>query len=153
MVDFKKLKENKSRAKPIDPIEIFNYLPKGENINDLWSGQAEALKNWYGRRNNKDVILKLNAGGGKTLVGLLIAQSIANETKGSILYLCPTTQLKNQTYGLAKEYGFNCSIYERGMRFENDFLGGDSILIATYAALFNGFSKFGTCLAPPESLA
>jgi replicative superfamily II helicase len=144
MVDFKKLKENKSRDKPIDPIEIFHYLPKGENINDLWSGQAEALKNWYERRNSNDIIIKLNTGGGKTLVGLLIAQSIANELKGSILYLCPTTQLKNQTYKLAREYGFECSTYERGTRFDNNFLRGESILIATYAALFNGKSRFGT---------
>lgn len=143
MVDFKKMKEIRSSTKSIDPIEIFHRLPKGEGINDLWSGQAEALKTWHENRNDRDIIIKLNTGGGKTLVGLLIAQSVANETNGPILYLCPTRQLMNQTYQLGKEYGFRCHTYQRSMIFGNDFLNGEDILIATYAALFNGKSRFG----------
>jgi replicative superfamily II helicase len=144
MVDFKKLRAERSTSKAVDPIEIFQRFPKTETINDLWSSQAEALIDWNKRRKDKDVVIKLNTGGGKTLVGLLIAQSISNETDGSTLYLCPTRQLVDQTYDLATHYGFRSSKYEGSADFDNDFLTGKNILIATYAALFNGKSKFRT---------
>ena len=37
MVDFKKLRESKSKPKPIHPREIFNSLPKPPGINDLYA--------------------------------------------------------------------------------------------------------------------
>lgn len=144
MVDFKKLIKNGSVQRPIDPIEIFRRLPRPAQISDLWSSQAEALRTWHERRNERDIIIKLNTGGGKTLVGLLIAQSIMNETGGSALYLCPTRQLMQQTFEASKEYGFKTSTYKPGNDLDDDFLSGKSILIATYYALFNGWSKFGT---------
>ena len=50
-----------------------------------------------------DAIVKLHTGGGKTLVGLLIALSSMEEKKGPVLYLTPTTQLVEQTIEKAKE--------------------------------------------------
>jgi superfamily II DNA or RNA helicase len=114
MVDFSKLrKERGVPLKPIDPFELFRRLPRSNrelNINDLWQSQAEVLKEWNSKRDNKDIIIKLNTGGGKTLVGLIIAQSIINQTKGSVLYLCPTTQLTKQTLGLANDYGIKTTV-------------------------------------------
>ena len=49
--------------------------------------------------NDRDIVIKLNTGGGKTLVGLLIAQAIINERQGPVLYLCPTGQLQGQNLG------------------------------------------------------
>jgi len=144
MVDFGKKRKEKGTAKPIDPIELFRRLPMTSDINDLWNSQAEALRQWNDKRNDRDVIIKLNTGGGKTLVGLLIGQSIVNETQGSVLYLCPTRQLKKQTFKLSAEYGFNCVMFESGIDLPDDFLTGKSIMIATYSALFNGLTKFGT---------
>ena len=143
MVDFKKLRKDKAYSVPSDPIEIFRRLPKSPGINDLWNSQAEALREWYSRRNDKDVVIKLNTGGGKTLVGLLIAQSIMNECHGPTLYLCPTTQLVDQTLALAKQYGIRAVPYERDENLHEDFFRGSSMMVATYAALFNGQSKFG----------
>ena len=68
MVDFKKLRESKAKPKPINPREIFNALPKPPGINDLYASQAEVLDNWFARRNEQDVVVKLHTGGGKTLV-------------------------------------------------------------------------------------
>jgi CRISPR/Cas system-associated endonuclease/helicase Cas3 len=47
----------------------------------------------------------MNTGGGKTLVGLLIAQSIVNEIKGRVLYVCPNNQLVEQTIARSHEIG------------------------------------------------
>jgi len=67
------------QAAPIDPLRIFQRLPKPPHINDLWESQSDALRLWTTRRNQNDLVIKLNTGGGKTLVGLLIGQALLNE--------------------------------------------------------------------------
>jgi Superfamily II helicase len=144
MVDFKKLIEEKSQTKVIDPIEIFRRLPKPSGINDIYTSQEQVLREWFQRRNEKDIVIKLHTGGGKTLVGLLIAQSIMNELHEPVLYLCPTIQLVNQIVGKSIEYGIPSVAYEKGKQgLPKAFLAANSVLIGTYETLFNGKSKFG----------
>lgn len=143
MVDFKKLRENKAQSAIIDPIDIFRHLPKPAGINDVYTSQAQVLEEWYSRRNEKDIIIKLHTGGGKTLVGLLIAKSILIETHEPVLYLCPTTQLVEQIISKSEEYGLPCISYEKGVPLQDDFLAARKPLVCTYEALFNGRSKFG----------
>jgi superfamily II DNA helicase RecQ len=109
LVDFNKLRSQRPQSKPIDPIEIFLRLPKASGIDDLWNSQAEALRTWFERRAERDLIVKLNTGGGKTLVGLLAAQSIINE-RGPVLYLSPNNLLVDQTLRMASEYGIPSAI-------------------------------------------
>ena len=66
MVDFNKLRTQKIKSKAIDPIEIFRRLPKPPGINNLYTSQAEVLQAWFGRRTERDTVLKLHTGGGKT---------------------------------------------------------------------------------------
>ncbi|MFU1980817.1 hypothetical protein [Bordetella hinzii] len=80
MVDFAQLRTQKKKATQTEPLEIFRRLPKPPGINDLYTSQAEVLDTWYQRRKQRDIVLKLHTGGGKTLVGLLMAQSTINET-------------------------------------------------------------------------
>lgn len=142
MVDFRKLRSKMKNSSPIEPYDIFKRLaPKG--INDLWHSQQVILSEWFSRRNEKDLVIKLNTGGGKTIIGLLIAQSIINETKGSVLYLCPTNQLVSQTIDKANQYGINVIQYVAGQGIPQGFKSGNCIMIATYSALFHGMSKFG----------
>ena len=88
MFDFSALESDLSQKEIIDPIEIFREMPKPKGFNDLYSSQADVLRDWFNKRQNKDNILKLHTGGGKTLVGLLIAKSILNESKKPVVYLC-----------------------------------------------------------------
>lgn len=143
MVDFAKLRTQKNKATPIDPLEIFRRLPKPLGINDLYTSQAEVLSSWFEDRNDRDTVLKLHTGGGKTLVGLLIAQSTMNETKESVLYLAPTTQLVNQTIEKAQNLGISAVPYQKGKELNDSFINAKSVMVATYQALFNGKSKFG----------
>ena len=144
VVDFKKLREaNKQRA-AIDPLEIFRRLPKSPRIKDLYGSQAEVLAAWFdGRNKQRDHVIKLHTGGGKTLVGLLVAQSILNETSEPVLVICPNNQLVQQTLDKAEEYSISADPYEKGKPLSDDFLNGKSVLIGTYSSLFNGLSKFG----------
>ncbi|RUQ27881.1 MAG: DEAD/DEAH box helicase [Candidatus Competibacteraceae bacterium] len=143
MVDFEKLRTKKKKAKVIEPLEIFRRLPKPPGINDLYTSQAEVLHAWFDHRKEHDIVLKLHTGGGKTLVGLLIAYSILNETGEPVLYLAPTVQLVKQTLEKAKMHGVPAVAYELGQPLNDDFINGNAIMVGTYKALFNGRSKFG----------
>jgi replicative superfamily II helicase len=143
MVDFKKLRAAKPQTTVIDPVEIFRRLPKPPGITDLYVSQAEVLTEWFARRNERDVVVKLHTGGGKTLVGLLIAQSILNETKEPVLYVCPTVQLVDQTLAKAGEYGISAVPYVKKEDFAEEFTGARGVMVCVYQALFNGNSRFG----------
>ena len=143
MVDFAKLKTEKKRVKPIEPLEIFRRLPKPAGINDLYTSQAEVLETWFQRRTQRDAVVKLHTGGGKTIVGLLMGQSILNEMHEPVLYLAPTTQLVAQTLEKAKALGIAAVGYQNGKPLDDNFLNGKALMVATYKALFNGKSKFG----------
>lgn len=141
--DFSKIKAKKKEIGPIDPIELFQKLKVTDpNINDLWLAQGDALREWHRNRDTNDIGVVLNTGAGKTLVGLLIAQSLVNETKGSVLYACSSIQLVEQTTEKAKGYGLDVTTYYRG-EYNNDlFRKGEAPCITTYQALFNGRSVF-----------
>ncbi len=143
MVDFKKLRESKSKPKPIHPREVFNSLPKPPGINDLYASQAEVLDAWFGRRSDRDIVIKLHTGGGKTLVALLMAQSLMNELGGPVIYLTPTNQLVDQVIAKSKDYGVPAIRYVSGQPIASEFLDGKAVLIGNYNTLFNGRSKFG----------
>lgn len=143
MVDFAKLKTKKNKSTPIEPLEIFRRLPKPAGINDLYVSQAEVLDTWFQRRTQRDTVVKLHTGGGKTLVGLLMAQSTINESNEPVLYLTPTRQLVTQTLAKAKALGIAAVPYQPGQPLNDAFLNGKAIMVGTYKALFNGRSKFG----------
>lgn len=141
MVDFKKLASKKPTPVPTEPKRIFERLPKPAGVNDLWETQGRVLDLWQSRRGEKDIVLKLNTGGGKTLVGMLICQAMMNERRESALYLCANNQLVDQTIAKAREFGFSVDRYGSGP-LPASFLNGEAILVGTYRSLFHGFSKF-----------
>jgi replicative superfamily II helicase len=143
LVDFKKLRESKAKPKPVNPREIFNALPKPPGINDLYASQAEVLDNWFVRRDEQDVVVKLHTGGGKTLVALLMAQSVMNEIGEPVLYLAPTNQLVGQVLAKSREYGISVQPYTKGQPLPAEFYDGKSVLVGAYETLFTGRSKFG----------
>lgn len=145
MPDFKRLLSEQSNTRSANPRDIFNRLVKPAYMRDLLPGQVEVLDGWWNQRNERDNIIKQNTGGGKTLVGVLIAESTKIELGGSVLYLCPNKQLVDQTIANAAEVGIRAEefVAGAGVKLPPRFLSGESMLVASYAALFNGRSKFG----------
>lgn len=145
MVDYKKFLSQSKEEGSTDPFEIFNRLGVTDKINDLYQSQREVLAEWNNRRDQRDLVVKLHTGGGKTLVGMLIGASIMNETKKGVLYLVPNNQLAEQVFNRASGYGFPVARFNDGSSdpISDDFLKGKKILVATYKALFNGKSRFG----------
>ena len=132
-----------SSKKSIDPLEIFEKLTLRGSIENIWEPQAKALKKWHKNRTDSDVVLQMNTGGGKTLVGLLMAQSLANEKKGRVLYVCPNNQLVEQTVDQAKEVGLSpATRYKSGWHDREGFESGNVFCVTNYATVFNGKSIF-----------
>lgn len=141
--DFSGISIKESSPAPIDPIDIFRTTSVSDsNINDLWLAQGDALRKWHQERKCSDVSVVLNTGAGKTLVGLLIAQSLVNETSRKVLYACASIQLVEQTAEKAGGYGLDTTMY-----FSREFSGDGydrcvTPCITTYQALFNGKTRF-----------
>jgi hypothetical protein len=142
-IDFSKLKAAPKQERLIDPIAIFQRLRVTDaSINDLWLAQGDALREWHKKRNETDVAISLNTGAGKTLVGLLIGQSLVNEMRSTVIYACSSIQLVLQTAKKAEGYGLPSTTYVRG-EFSNDLSAkGEAVCLTTYQALFNGKSRF-----------
>ncbi len=142
--DFSKLNAASQQTKPVDPIEIFQGAAITDgNINDLWLGQGDALREWHANRDKEDVAVVLNTGAGKTLVGLLIAQSLVNETRRQVVYACSSIQLVEQTATKAEGYGLPAATYYRQQFSQGDsYHRAEAPCVTTYQALFNGWSRF-----------
>src|SRR6266568_588426 len=126
------------RSAIVSPMAIFKSLTLRGTVQNVWGPQAEALTAWHDKyRNESDVVIQMNTGGGKTLVGLLIAQSLVNETKGKVLYVCPTTQLVEQVASKAAECGIPVTTYMQGQWINGQvFDTSTGPCITNYAAVF-----------------
>lgn len=142
--DFNSLSRPSSAKRPTNPIEIFRGSPAlVETPNDLWQGQSKALELWHADRTSRDVLISLHTGAGKSLVGLLIAQSLVNEGVEKVLYVCATNDLVNQTSReVATKLGFRHST-RMGGRFSNEsYSTGEGFCLTNYQALFNSRTVF-----------
>lgn len=125
----------------IDPEEIFRRQASGKN---LWIGQGDILRAWHEKRDKNDILITMDTGMGKTIVGLLIAHSIMNKKNKKVVYLCASKQLVEQTVQEASDLGIKTVSYTLGKYSTNefDFHECRAPLVTTYQALFNGKSKF-----------
>src|SRR6266478_2386857 len=133
----------KKRSKETNPLKIFETLTLRGTVENIWDPQSEALRSWDSARDKKDVVIEMNTGGGKTLIGLLISQSLVNETAGQVLYVCPTIQLVEQAEARARECGLEvATYYNSNWTNEQIFSGAWGPCITNYKAVFNGKSIF-----------
>lgn len=142
---FKKINEQQKNevVLPSEPIDLFYSLKKEKDFAFLRDAQNEVLSEWYKRKDEKNLLIKMNTGAGKTLVGLLILYSKMLETKKKCLFLCPDKQLVNQVLEQSKNYSIpTCTFDEDENDFPEEFLNNEAILITTVQKLFNGKNKF-----------
>ena len=144
-IDFKKKLSTRTIAPKTDPIELYGTLDRKSVAGPLRPAQKAILSEWYtNRRNDKDLIIKLHTGEGKTLVGLLLLQSQLNSKNGPCLYICPNKYLVKQVCAEADKFGIPYCIFDQNNEIPNDFLSGAKILITYVHKVFNGRSIFGT---------
>lgn len=138
-IDFSKLTSTFNQT-VIEPRDIFMALPKKANIygypRDV---QTEVWKQWFAKRNEKNTIIKMNTGSGKTVVGLTILQSCLNEGKGPAVYVVPDNLLREQVIEEATKLGIRVTSDEGDYYFRNK----EAILVINIHKLVNGMSVFG----------
>ena len=124
-----------------DPQKLFQALPnKDPAYSYLRDVQGEVLKAWDGQRMKvRDVVVKMNTGGGKTTVGLLMLRSCLNESVRPAAYFCPDNYLCSQVIREASKLGLRITDDPRSIEYQS----GDAILVAPIHVLINGKSKFG----------
>jgi hypothetical protein len=139
-IDFGRLGGAGDSETVLAPRQIFSVLPSNRSrypyLRDV---QAEVLQDWFGRRTENSLTLKMNTGSGKTVVGLLILKSCMNEGVGPAVYVSPTPYLLQQVAAEAVDLGID---YTQDPRTPA-FLRGRSILLANIHKLVNGKSVFG----------
>ena len=93
MVNFERLISRANQPVVVEPRSLFQTLQTDNQYEYLRDVQGDVLDEWYRRRDEKDLVIKMNTGSGKTLFGLVILWSRLKEKKGPALYLCPNTHL------------------------------------------------------------
>ncbi len=133
----------RKRSTAVDPIQIFNSLTMRGTIKDIWGSQKDALREWQENRKQPDTQFEMTTGGGKTLVGLLAAQSLVNEGIGKVIFVCPTNQLVEQASRRAAECSIPVAAYGDGKWTHREIYDeARGCCITNYAAVFHPWSKF-----------
>jgi Helicase C-terminal domain len=101
--------------------------------------QGDVLGKWHASPKERDAVIKMNTGGGKTTVGLLLLKSCLNEGVGPAVYVAPDHYLCSQVEKEASDLGLKTTLDPRSA----DFQAGRAILIAPIHVVFNGMSRFG----------
>lgn len=144
MVNFKNKLKEKQLEKKTDPIELYKTLDRKSVAGPLRPAQESILSQWFDfHKDDRDLIVKLHTGEGKTLIGLLILQSRINMGEGPCLYVCPNRYLVEQVRLEAEKFGIQHEILLDEHELNHDFLSGNKILITHVQKVFNGKSIFG----------
>ena len=144
-INFSKL-QSSSNNTSIHPRDIFMALPrKNKNYGYPRDVQTEVWKQWFDKRSEKNIIIKMNTGSGKTVVGLTILQSCLNEGKGPAIYVVPDNFLIKQVCDEATKLGIKVAYDNEGVKGEDDyyFKNNKAILVTNIHKLVNGKSVFG----------
>jgi len=129
--------------RPESPEALFRSLrPRDRTVRDLLLRQGDALRAYTQLSGSEtDVAIELTTGGGKTLVGLLIAEWRRRSLGQRVAYLCPTVQLARQVASKAEDYGLDVVTLVRGQAsWEGDFTRfqrAQAIAVTGYHQVFN----------------
>lgn len=145
MIDFKKYGSGGGKG-PLDPtdlLSLFESLDRKTSHTELRKAQIESLQALTASRGQRDHVLKVSTGAGKTTVGLLYLRSHAIEKKQAAVYLCPNAQLVGQVLEEAASLGLRAVSYGGGERHPDAAgVSGEAILVCTYKKLFTANTTF-----------
>ena len=142
MVNFRDLVSKRGQTQVIEPRALFQTLAREKQYEYLRDVQGDVLDEWHMRRTEQDLVIKMNTGSGKTLVGLLLLWSKLKEGKGPALYLCPNNHLVSQVRNEADRLGIKHLDFGSDNQFPIEFHESTGILVTTIQKLINGLSVF-----------
>ena len=130
---------NQVNSVPVDPKEIFDLSHYGY-LRSVQQEVFDSVKSMEESDNqtNSNIIIKMNTGSGKTVVGLVLLKSYLNRQKGKAVYIVPDNYLTKQVIEESKKLGITCTDDVDDFSFSS----GKSILVTNISTLVNGKSKF-----------
>lgn len=138
-MDFGRLLSQESESAPVEPRALYGSLPgKAAGYGYLRDVQGQVLTAWDSRRDERDLVIKVNTGGGKTIDGLVMLQSYLNAGKGPALYVAPSRYLVDQVREEAARLGI-ATVTDPDQR---RYLTGEAIAVVNADKLVNGRSVF-----------
>lgn len=138
--DFGKLALGGALSTITDPEALFDALPnKDDGYGYLRAVQSDVLEAWRARRESRDLVIKTNTGGGKTIVGLLILQCSLNEGRGPAMYITADAHLASQVRNEAESLGLAVT----DSPDDESFRSAEAILVVSIGVLINGKTRFG----------
>jgi hypothetical protein len=140
-LDFSQIAKRSTSDSATEPDRIFSSLPaKDEEKYDYPRDvQRDVWERWHERRGERDLVIKMNTGGGKTVVGLLALKSCLNEGVAPAVYVTPSPALTEQVLEEAEGLGLEAVENPDAPSFRR----GGAILVVSIHKLFNGLSVFG----------
>jgi hypothetical protein len=151
-IDFSSIGKKKDSAPPNNLLETFDQLDRKASHESLRPAQIEALGAMNGQIKEKDIVLKLGTGAGKTVIGLVYAEHMRRVYPGElVVFLCTTRQLVDQVCQSAQLVGVQVEQFPHGgMPYAS--LEGRAVLVCTYDKVFNGRSVFETNNLSPAAI-
>lgn len=142
MFDFKSLAKAPPAEMPATLAALFGQLDRKATHTSLRAVQVSALGALDKYIGERDIVIKLSTGSGKTVVGLVYAEMMRRRYKGEpSVFLCATTQLVDQVLQTAVAIGVPATKFPaKGLPY--DALSGECVLVCTYDRLFNSRSTF-----------
>lgn len=126
-----------------DPLALFHALDRKTSHTTLRPPQESALKEANARRTQRDLVLKMPTGTGKSTVGLLYLRAKGAELRRPVVYLCPTVQLAGQVLEESERLGVKSYHYAAKVSHPDPLcMSGDTIIVCTYDKLFNAKTTF-----------
>lgn len=96
MVDFSLLSKVPSKSKSRSLLDTFSRLDRKVSHVELRASQVELFRKIDERIDDRDIVLKLTTGGGKTATGLIYLKQKMDQYGEPAVFLVPTTQLAEQ---------------------------------------------------------
>ena len=152
MINFGSLAKSSGGDVPATLEELFKQLDRKATHTGLRAAQLAALSALDGQLLERDVIMKLSTGSGKTVLGLLYAEMMRRKHKGEpVVYLCPTNQLADQVVETGRLIGVKVATFPNaGLPY--NAMSGELVLACTYDKLFTANSVFESKSIRPSTI-
>lgn len=135
-MDFDRFAQGTSDADPTDPLALYDSLDKQHTHVELRPAQQAVLKAWALKRSERDVVIKLATGAGKTTVGLVALYSHMAETQRPCMFLCPTNQLVQQVVEEGRRCGVPAVAVLGGEELPPEALAGEALTVTSVQSIF-----------------
>ncbi|CTP90319.1 DEAD/DEAH box helicase [Xanthomonas graminis] len=143
MVDFSLLNKVPAKSKSRSLLDTFSRLDRKVSHVELRASQVELFRKIDSRLDEKDLVLKLTTGGGKTVTGLIYLKQKMDQYEEPVVFLVPTTQLAEQVIDEGERVGIAVVNWPGSSKYPpDDAVKCLAVMVCTYDKFFNGKSTF-----------